>query len=176
MRTIIRLQKKEIEKNNEYITELHKEFTILREKTCVINTIEIAKVNNRSTYFMSTDLKEEYLQKNDFKDFKSLKNEILGDSSVSFSSNIEKIENNVISKKWSYDENQIVINFQDLKIKFKKIDDSINIKVNSLLKKEFKFVDIEIYNTSDSAFVIENFHIISTTSKFKFCIIILKRK
>lgn len=165
MRIMIKLQKKEIEQNYEYITELQKELTILREKTNVINTIEIAKVNNRSNYFMSTDLKEKYMRKNDFKDFKLLKNEFLGDSSVSFSSNIEKIENNVVSKKWSFDEKQIVINFKDFEIKFKKIDDLINTKGNAMLKKEFKFIDIEIYNPSDSALLVENFHLDSTKSK-----------
>lgn len=34
-----------------------------------------------------------------------------------------------------------------------------------MFKNEFKFVEIEIYNESDTAILIENFHLDSTASK-----------
>ena len=151
MKTIIRLQKKEIEQNNRYINELQKEIMILKEKSDT-------KVNKQE---------EADLEKNDIKDFKMRKNLFSGDSPVSFSSKIEKFDNNVVSKKWPSIENKIVFSFQDFEIKFKKIDVLAKSKVNLMQNQEFRFIDVEICNTSDSALTIDDFHFDSTASKLK---------
>ena len=96
-----------------------------------------------------------------------LKDVFLGDSPVSFSSKIEKFENNVVSKKWSSNEKKIVLKFQDFEIKFKKIDVLTESKVNLMLNREFQFIDVEICNTSGSALYIDEFHFESTASKLK---------
>ena len=96
-----------------------------------------------------------------------LKEFYFGDSPVSFSSKIEKFENNVVSKKWPSNEKKIVLKFQDFEIKFKKIDVLTKSKVNLMLNQEFRFIDVEICNTSDSALTIDDFHFDSTSSKLK---------
>ena len=148
MRTIIRLQKKEREQNNKYMNELQKELLILKEKQNITKPSVLSKVNTTPFNFdRTTEGKEINLQKHDYKDFK-----------------IENIEHNVVTKKWSFDDKKIVIKFQDLEIKFKKID-LTNSKVNVILKKEFRSVDVEIYNTSDSALSIEELNLDSTSGK-----------
>ena len=164
LKTIIRLQKKEIQGNNKFIMELKKEITVWREKANIIKTSELSKIkmNKPSYYFMSTEKKEEDLQLTDFKDTKLLENQFFGDSSVSLSS---EIANNNISKKWFSEEKNLTINFDDLEIKFRKLNDLSNTKMNFMQNKEFKFIDIEIYNFSNSTLLISNLQLDSTESK-----------
>lgn len=158
IRAIIRLQKIEREQNTKYKNEIQKELALLKEKTTT-KRFEIPKGKNQSKFLLSTDLKEIELQKKDFKDDKKLK------PVSSSSSKIENIENNEVSIKWPSHEKQIAFNFQELEIKFKKVDDLINTKANAMLKKEFKFVDIEIYNTTDSVLIVDDFCLNSTAGK-----------
>ena len=155
MRTIIRLQKKEIEQYNENMNELQKELTILKEKENITKTFEISKVNH--------NMKAADLKKNDFKYSQMVQNILSGDSPVLISSKIENKETDLFSKKWSSFEKKIVIKFQDLEIKFKKIDDVTNSKVNFMLKNGFRFIDVEIYNTSDTALSIDSLNLDSTS-------------
>lgn len=69
-----------------------------------------------------------------------------------------------VSKIWSHDENEIIITFKDFEINLKKIVDSRKKKEKALLNKEFKFIDIELHNTSDSSLFLNDLHLDSTTS------------
>ena len=161
LKTIIRLQKKEIQRNNKFILELKNEINIWREKVNNFRTSELEKIkiNKPSNYFESTEKKEEKMQITDFKDNKILENQFIGDSEVSFSSNLE---NNNISKKWFSEEKHITINLDDLELKFSKINDEESRKMNFMQKKEFKFIDFLIYNVSNSSLEISDLQIDST--------------
>ena len=153
LKTMISLQKKEIQGNSKFIMELKKNLTICPEKSNISKqTYELSKIkmNKPSNYFISTEKKEENLQKNDSKNVKIFENQFSGDSDVSFFS---KIENNNIFKKWFSDEKNLTLNFDDLEIKFRKLNDLNNKKMNFMKQKEFKFIDIEIHNLSDSLLI-----------------------
>ena len=162
--TLINLQKKEIQGNNKFIIELKKEVANYRDKANSSKTSELSQIrkNNMSYYFMTKEKKEEDMQMNDLKDIKRLENQFSGDSDVSFSS---KIDNNDISKKWFSDEKNISITFDQLEIKFKKNDGLMKGKTNIWPKKEFKVIDVDIYNLSTSTLLLKNFDLDSTESK-----------
>ena len=163
LKTIIRIQQKEIKRNNQVFMELKNEINIWKEKASSLRASEIEKIkiNKPSNYFISAENKEEKLQINDFKDTKIIENQFLGDSEVSISS---KIENNNIYKKWFYGEKNLTINLDHWELKFRKLDDSDNMKINFIQKKEFKFIDFEIYNVSNSPLEISDMQIDSTES------------
>ena len=139
---IIKLQKKEIQKNN---NQYKKDINFWREKAYK------SPMNQPSNYVDVTEKKEDNLQLNDIK--------ISGDSDISFSS---KINQNEISKKWSAYENNIAINFDDLQINFRKLND-----LNDA-KNLFKFIDVEICNFSASTFLIHDLQLDSTESNIFF--------
>ena len=143
--------------------ELKNEINISKEKANTVRASEIEKIkiNKPSNYFISADNNEENLQINDFKDTKIIENQFLGDSEVSISS---KIENNNIYKKWFYFEKNMTINLDHWELKFRKLNDSDNMKINFIQKKEFKFIDFEIYNVSNSPLEISDMQIDSTES------------
>ena len=161
LKTIIRIQQKEIQRNNKFLMELKNEINIWREKANTVRASELEniKINKPSNYFISAEKKEKDLQINDLKDTKIMENQFLGDSDVSFSS---KIENNNIYKKWFLDEKNIAINFDDLELKFRKLNNLNDMKINFMQKKEFKFIDFEIFNVSDSPIKIIDLQIDST--------------
>jgi hypothetical protein len=118
LKTIVRIQQKEMKRNNKIIMELKNEINIWREKANTVKTSEIEnmKINKHSNYL--------------------IENQFLGDSEVSISS---KIENNNIYKRWFYDEKNMTINLDDWELKFRKLNDSEKTKINFMQKKEFKF-------------------------------------
>ena len=159
LKTIIRIQEKEMQRKNKIVMELKNEINIWKEKANTVRTSEIdkIKINKPSNYFAEN--KEKNLQINDFKDTKIMENQFLGDSEVSISS---KIENNNIYKKWSCDDKNMTINLDPWELKFRKRNDSDNMKINFIQKKEFKYIDLEIYNVSDSPLEISDMQIDST--------------
>ena len=164
LKTLIRLQKKEIEGNAKIITELQKEIFIWREKSNKIKESEKLniKTNTHSNYFKSTEQKEEILSINDFNDIKLLNNQFSGDSEVS---NYSKIESNNISKKWVFDQQNLIFNFDDLEIRFKKVIDLTKInKTIFMTKKEFQLINVEIYNCSNSILEINDLQLDATES------------
>ena len=159
LKTVIKLQKKEIQKFNKLFNESKFEKINRQEQTNIINEAEFSnKVNKSSNYFKN--MKD--FQINDSKKSKILENQFLGDSDVSFSS---KIENNDISKKWFSEDNNLNIVFDDLEIKLRKIDYLKNSKINFMQLKDFKFINVEICNLSDSSLLINNLQLDSTESK-----------
>ena len=162
LKTINKLQKKEIQKNYKIIMDLKKEMTLFQEKANKI--FENANLKKNSNYFMTTEEKDSNPKK-DLNDIKMLENQFSGDSEVSFTS---KIDNNHIYRKWFSDEKNISINFDDLEIKFRKVNDLNSEAMNFIEKKEFKFIDVEICNSSASKFLISKLELESTESKIFF--------
>ena len=164
LKILIRLQKKEIEGNKKIIMELQKEPNIRREKANKNKESEQLNIkkNKHSNYFQSTEQKEEILSINDFNDIKLFNNQFSGDSEVS---NYSKIESNNISKKWFFDQQNLILYFDDLEIRFKKVIDLTKInKTIYMIKKEFKLIDVEILNCSNSKLEINNLQLDSTES------------
>ena len=161
LQTIIKLQKNEIKKYYNQIIDLKKEITIFREKENIKKS-EFAILNRNSNYFMTIREKNEVkLLIKDEQDTKILENEFSGDSAVSFSSNID---NNQISKKWFFHEKKLTINLDDMVINLSKLNDLNSKKMNFLQQNEFKFIDVQMCNFSDSTLTMSKLELDSTES------------
>ena len=149
LKAIIHLQKKEIEKNNEFISEIKNEKKFWQEKSNAINKESIF-----SNLYMNR-------HKNDSNDRKIFENQFSGDSDVSISS---KIENNEIAKKWFFYERSLSIFLDFLEFKFSKLTDLNDKKTDSKEKNYFNIINVEISNNSDSTFFITDLKLDSTES------------
>ena len=157
LETLIKLRKKEAQKNNDLRKDLRKEIGFWREKA---NLKKIDTIS--SNYFIATKNKTSKMQQGETNDNTISENLFLGDSDVSFSSNIN---NNIISKKWFSGEEKLLINFDDLGINLKKIN-YVETKADFISKKEFKFIELEIYNFAESILVFNDVQLDSTESHF----------
>ena len=153
LQTIIRIQKKEINRINKFTVELKKEINSLRN-----TNPKVLQVNAAQNYFMENIEKDSEHQDNDSKDYKTMKNQFSGDSDVSVTS---EIENNNAVKKWFAHEEKLSFNFSDLEIKLKKLIKPDN---QSEMNNEFKFVEIEICNVSSSSVSFKNLALDSSES------------
>ena len=67
-------------------------------------------------------------------------------------------------EKWFSEEKSLTIDFDDVKIQLKKLNFLNNEKIDLIQKKEFKFIDIEIHNMTNSTLFINNLDLDSTES------------
>ena len=159
LETIIKFQKTEIKKNYKVIIELKNEIFCLRKNENVkgidLQPMDIKKSYN---YFNMNEDKKINIEINDLNNGKIVEN--AGESDVSFSS---KREENHITKKWFYDEEKIAINFDDLKIKLTKNNESNTI---NFIQKEIKIIDVEISNISEFPILLNDLQVDSTESNF----------
>jgi len=153
LQAIIRIQKKEIRRNNKLTIQLKKE----------INSLKSTK-SNPQNYFIGKKKRDYENQNIDSKDDKTMKLQLFSGDSDSI---ISKIEPSNLVKKWFADEEKLSFNFCDLEINLKKLvkpDNNSNF-YQSEMRNEFKFIEAEIRNLSSSSVSIKNLEIHSSESK-----------
>ena len=156
--TIMNLLQKEAHKNNSIIMQLKKENASFRKNIKNIDNSSI-KLKKSSNYFLEKREDDKNEESNDSREENNLENQFLGDSDVSFSSNIDK---NNASKKWFSGTEKLEINFDDLSIKFKKLQNLNKCKI--ACAKQYKFIEIEVCNISNSPLVMQDFQLDSSES------------
>ena len=165
LETIINLQTKESKRYQKIIMELKKDINFSREKAIIKEMNPSNSKMKVSNYFLNPDKKEENIQSHDINEVgNSQNNQSLSNSDISFS---PKIDQNNISKKWFSDKKNLSIDFDHLEIKFLKLDES---KINFMKTKEFKSVEIEICNLTDSTLSFNEINLDSTESKILFLV------
>ena len=160
LENIIKLNKKEFQRNSKFQKDLKNEVKFLRENAN-FNEIPNLKINKIQTAILTL----ENMKISDITHFKTFDNNQFSDPDILFSS---KPIDNEISKKWFFDEKTIAIDFDKLTVKFEKFNDLNNEKNNLTQKKEFHLIIVEISNSSNSTVFFSDIQIDSTESQFFF--------